>query len=58
MMRKQAFQPHGVDPFADVPFLVVEDDPASAPLTAAVRLIISRQPPPTGPVSRRRLRPF
>jgi CheY-like chemotaxis protein len=35
-MRNQSFQPHGVEPFADVPFLVVEDDPASARLIGTV----------------------
>ena len=35
-VRNRSFQPHGVEPFADVPFLVVEDDPASARLIATV----------------------
>ena len=35
-LRNPSFQPHGVEPFADVPFLVVEDDPASARLVATV----------------------
>jgi CheY-like chemotaxis protein len=35
-MRNRSCQPQGVEPFADVPFLVVEDDPASARLIATV----------------------
>jgi CheY-like chemotaxis protein len=35
-MRNQSFQPPSVEPFADVPFLVVENDPASARLIGTV----------------------
>jgi CheY-like chemotaxis protein len=34
--RNGSFPPHGVEPFAGIPFLVVEDDPASARLIATV----------------------
>ena len=35
-MSNQSFQSHGVEPFAGVPFLVVEDDSASARLIGTV----------------------
>jgi CheY-like chemotaxis protein len=35
-MPNQSCQPHGVDLLAEVPFLVVEDDPASARMVAAM----------------------
>jgi CheY-like chemotaxis protein len=34
-MLDTSFRPHGVDRFAELPFLVVEDDPASARVVAA-----------------------
>jgi CheY-like chemotaxis protein len=33
-MPNPSFRPHGVERFAEIPFLVVEDDPASARLVA------------------------
>jgi iron complex outermembrane receptor protein len=56
-MRNQSIQPHGREPFATAPFLVVEDDPASArPVIASLYTIAPArarrerldQCPPTG----------
>jgi two-component system cell cycle response regulator len=35
-VHNHSFRPHGIKPLAAAPFLVVEDDPASARLVAAV----------------------